>query len=86
MANVIDAELDHRDSFNAHAKSESAPLIRIDTSALEHVGIYHSAAEQLEPASMSTGSAAIAHAERALAIEFGARFGKGEEVRSKARL
>src|SRR5207248_3383066 len=70
-ANVRDIELDHRGAIEAEAERESAPLIRIDTHVSQHLRMNHAAAEDLHPAGVGAGAAALPAAEGAGHVHFG---------------
>ena len=55
-------------------------LLGVDADALEHVGVDHAAAAELDPARLRAHPAAVAVAEDAAHRELGRRLGVGEEV------
>src|ERR1051326_2344621 len=77
-AYVINAILEERGTLDAHAECKTGVFIWIDTAILKHIGMYHSAAENLKPARVFANAAPLALAERATDVHFSARFGKRE--------
>ena len=75
---VLDLPLEHGDALNAHSESESGVLLGVDAAGVEDVGIHHSGAHDLEPACALADVAALAAADVAADVHFGAGLGEGE--------
>src|SRR5690242_7036493 len=82
--NVVNAVAQHGHPVGAHAEGEAADLGRVVTvlaHELEHVGVHHAAAQQLDPAALLAGAAAFAPAEWAADLHVSAGLGEREERR-----
>ena len=78
MAEVVHLPLEHRDAFHTHTEGESGIFIRINAAGLEHVGVYHTAAHNFQPAGAFADVATLAVADVAAHVHFGRRFREGE--------
>src|SRR5947209_13621046 len=81
LLDVVDAPLEHRDTFYAHAEGEAAYFRRIVAVVfhkIEYVRVDHAAAEQFDPAALFTGATALCAAEDARDRHFRARFRERE--------
>ena len=81
VADVVDVVADHGAAVDAEAEGEARPLLGVDADGLEHVGVDHPAAAQLDPARLRAHPAALALAEDAGDLELGRRLGEREERR-----
>src|SRR6185437_10335602 len=68
----------HCESIDAHAPCIAAVALRIDAARLEHVGMHHAAAGDLEPPGVLAGAAALAFAEHARHVDFRRRLREGK--------
>src|SRR5436305_871851 len=87
--NIVDSIFQHRDSFYAHAEGESADLAGVVAVAfyeLEHIGVDHAAAQQLDPAAHLAQAAAFSAAFETGDLDIGDGFSEREERRIETRL
>src|SRR6516162_6478825 len=85
---LLDLVLQYGDALHTHAEGEAQNLRRVVAvllHELEHVGIDHSAAQQLDPAAEFALAAAVAAAEDAAYLHVGAGLGERKERRVEAR-
>src|SRR5277367_2955386 len=77
-AQVRHAVFEHGDAVDAHAPGKSLKLIRIKSAILQHIGMHHAAAENLQPivAFAETDRALVAPA---LDVDLERRFGERKE-------
>src|SRR5262249_19625351 len=91
QADVVDAVLEHRDALHADAEREAGPDLRVVADRLEHRGIDHPGAENLEPAARPADAArscaelARPAADDARDVDLRARLGEREEARAKSK-
>src|SRR5581483_3882962 len=83
-ADVRDPVLQHRDALDAHAEREAGVRLGVDAAVLEHPGMHHAAAHDLDPARPLAHGAALRAADEARDVDLGARFREGEEARAEA--
>ena len=83
-AKVIDAVFKLTDAFDPHSEGEAGIFAAVDPEVVEHFGMDHAAAEDLNPSGMFADAAAYAAADTAIDIHFGAGFREGEIGRAEA--
>src|SRR5262249_9624247 len=86
--NIIHVPTQRSHAGNSHAESETGkffPVVNILLPPAEKRGMDHPAAAQLNPSRLLADAAALAPAERAREIHFGARLGERKERRLKTR-
>ena len=66
QADVVDLEAAHDHALQADAERVARVFLRIDAAHLKHLGVYHAAAEDLDPALALAERAAFAVAAVAL--------------------
>src|SRR5262249_32702407 len=76
---------EHRDAIDPHAPGEALELVGIDVAVLEHVGMHHPAAEDLEPILALAEPDAVLVAP-ALDVDLERGFGEREIRRPEAHL
>src|SRR5215207_10931581 len=84
-ADLVDAVADHRDPLEPEAEREALPLLRVIADGLEHVGVDHSAAAELDPSRVRADTTPLAVAEDAAHRQLRRRFRVREEVGAEAR-
>lgn len=77
-AQVFHLILEVGDTFYTHAESEAGIFFRVYAAGLKHIGIHHTAAQNLDPAGAFAERAALASAKVAAYIHLGRGFGEGE--------
>src|SRR5947199_4044774 len=77
---VLDLAAQDRDALDADAPREAGVLLGIVADRLEHGGVHHAAAQDLDPAASFAHRAAGAVARPAADVHFGARLGVREEA------
>src|SRR4029077_3470932 len=68
---LVDVVADHRDALEAEAEREAGVLLGVDAHALDHVGVDHPAAAELDPPRLRAHPAAGAVAEDAADRQLG---------------
>ena len=86
QAKIIDTVFELADPFDPHAEGKSRILITVDTEVVQHFGMHHPAAEDLDPTGVLAHTAADAAADPAIDVHFGAGFGKRKIRRAEADL
>ena len=86
VADVFDAVFEHGDSFNAHSEGKTGVFFTVDVARFQYVGVYHTAAQNFEPAGIFTYVAAFATANRAAYIHFSRWFREREVGGTQANL
>src|SRR5215475_3748753 len=81
---VVDAVLQHRDAFDAHAERPARVFLRIVADVLQHLRMHHPAPEDLEPAGLLAHPAAIAVTGEAQHVHLGRGLREREEGRPEA--
>ena len=76
---IVDAIAQHGQALGAHAESEALELFRVDAGHAQHAWVHHAAAHHFQPAGLLAHAAAVAGTHHALDVDFGGRFGEGEE-------
>ena len=77
-ADVVGGVFEHGHALNAEAEGEAAVFFAVDAAVVEHIGIDHAAAENLDPAGVLAEVAAGAAADVAGDVHLGRGFGEGE--------
>src|SRR5512136_357569 len=85
VADVFDAMFEHHDAFGAETSGETAELLWVVTTILQHDGVHHTAATNLQPAGASANSTTLATADEAFKIILRAGFGEWEVGRAETR-
>ena len=75
VINVIPA---HDHALQTHSQSKAAVFLRVDAAVAQHLGMYHAAAQNFNPALAFTQAAAFAMAVEALYVNLCGRLGEGE--------
>ncbi len=83
-ADVVGLVLEHGHALDAESEGEAGVLLAVDAAVLEHVGIDHAAAEDLDPAGVLAERAALAAADVARHVHLRRRLGEGEEGGAQA--
>src|SRR5690606_943889 len=78
QADILDAVLEKGDALDAHAEGEAPDLLGIVVHHPEDVGVDHAAPQDLEPPFPAAEAAALAPADAALDVHFGAGLGERE--------
>ena len=76
----------HGDTVETEAESEARVLLGIDAAVLEHVRVHRTATADFHPAGSLAATAALATAEHAAHVHFGAGLREREEARAETRL
>ena len=84
VTHVVDVVLEHYDSLNAETECKTAVYLGIDAAVAENLRMYHTAAEDLDPALALTKSASLAAASEAGNVDLSGRLCEGEMVRTEA--
>src|SRR5947207_2602746 len=82
-AQIGNAVFQHGDALDSHAEGKTLVSIWVDAAHLEHLGMHHAAAENLEPV-LAGADPQLAAGTRAADVELGRRLGEGEEAGAKA--
>ena len=69
-SDVVDSVFEHGYTLNAHTESETGVLFGINAAYLENGGMYHSTAQDLDPAGSLAYSASLASALEAGHVHF----------------
>src|SRR5579863_8512425 len=85
-SDVRDAVLEHGDPFDSQAEGESRVRFRIDPAVLEHPGMHHAAAEDLDPPGPLAHGTAPGAADEAGDVDLGAGLRERKEARSEPDL
>ena len=85
-AEVGDAVLQVGDALHAHAEGIAAVDRRVDAALLQHVGVDHTAAQNLYPAGVLAEATALTTADEARDVHLGTRFCEGEVTGTQADL
>src|SRR5713101_4084638 len=86
MPNVVDAVLADGDPFGSHAEGEAAEAFGIIAAVLQHRGVDHAGAHDLQPAAPLAHAATLAATTDAVHVDFDARFREREVARTDAHL
>src|SRR5260370_7971403 len=86
MPNVVDAVLADGDALRSHAEGEAAEAFGIIAAVLQHRGVDHAGAHDLQPAAPLAHAATLAAAADAVHVDFDAWFGEREVARPTAHL
>src|SRR6185436_13739576 len=81
---VLDLIFEDRDALDADAEGEAGVALRVVPDGLEHRGMDHAAAAELDPPGLFAHRAALAVALPAAQVDLGARLGVREEARAEA--
>ena len=65
MTDVVDVVLQHGDTLHAHTEGKAAVHGGVDAAHLQHVGMHHARAQDLDPALVLAQTAALATADEA---------------------
>ena len=77
-AEVLDLPFEHGDALHAHSEGETGVLLGVDAAGFQDVGIHHTGTHDLQPTGALADVAALAAADVAADVHFGAGLGKGE--------
>ena len=85
-AQVLHHVLQVGDALHAKAEGITAIDLAVDAAGFKHSGIYHAAAQNLDPTRVLAETAALTAAQHARYIHFGAGFGEREVAGTQANL
>ena len=86
MAEVVDLPFEHGNALHAHTEGEAVVLLGVDARCLKHVGVYHAAAQDFQPAGTLADVTALAMANIAADVYLCRRFREREIRRPHANL
>jgi hypothetical protein len=82
---IVNAVFQHGNALNAHAEGISGINFRIIVHKTVNGRVHHAGTQDLQPAGVGTGAAALAFADHATDIHLGARLGKGKKAGPEAQ-
>ena len=85
-AQILDHVLEVGDALNSHTKGVAGVHFAVDATQVEHVGVDHAAAQNLDPACVLAEATALAATQHARNIHLGAGLGEREIAWAKAYL
>ena len=83
---VLDTVFQVGDAFDAHTECEARVNFAVDAASFEHIGVYHTAAQDFHPTGAFAECAALAAAEVARDVHFSRWLGEWEVRRAKTNL
>lgn len=78
VSEVVHSPFEHRDAFKSHTEGVSAVLVRVYSACFQHIGINHTAAQNLQPTGAFAHIAALSVADVATYVHLGRRLCEGE--------
>ena len=84
VTHIVNVVLEHYDSLNAETECKAAVYLGIDSAVAENLRMYHTAAEDLDPALALTKSASLASAGKAGNVDLSRGLCEGEMVGTEA--
>ena len=83
---VLDTVFQVGDSFDAHTECEARVNFAVDAASFEHIGVYHTAAQDFHPTGAFAECASLAAAEVARDVHFSRWLSEWEIRRTKTNL
>ena len=86
QTHVINLILKQRNTLKANAKSKSGIPVRVNAAHLQHMGMDHAAAQDLNPAGASAETSALSAAFKARYVHLGTRLREWEMMGAELNL